>query len=743
MPEFSLSLPIEEHAAFFYRTIFAHPFPNIPIENDIARFYHGMQHACRVAYYIPVLMNLYRKYGDEEALALANEDIKLLQIAALLHDSARQADGKDFWDKQSGLQVYQYLRSLNVEKEKAKCLAESVANKDAGSNYFKLLANDYEEEYEWVALPNLKKNIFQKLIHDADCLDVKRVRAYFDARELDFYTYIASRDDLALNEMAILILEVKSLLAKQGDNFNHYSFNIKKLYEHERGYDTFRLNLPSEYRILNALYTFDRLLSSDELLNIHFYHDLIFDPSKELDGENLKAAIQTGKIFARSVLAPSCFPKKIRMNVQNATIIHETLADLELYKVMRRKGTPSNTHKKNNKTKQGNPNRSVSLLGFGSGVFGNSGYLIINPKLSNIAGINETNIGSGFGKVKNISSLLIGDQVKKNRLKYLMNHLKMGGSTVKVRNFSSNHVEIIYNVEDYQGIYFSNDENIGNIYVHGYSITKHPNVPILQALFLQNAYELQWGKKLSIFEYSGIHNSIKLVSELDEEKIINLWAEMCGHFIGSSSIFGFEKIIDEDVLDNIKIRSMYGEKFSSSLFGKYGPADSNYSESLKNKINRAICLKIEDQLVSWIDKTREGKLRAPSIIIKLYNKIPYFYKVSNLEWVKSAIQEADILLEILKKINSEEKQSLFLKKLGFNYLSNLIKNETEFDQIASFLFLLDQQSLRDELDKKLHLPLKIKRFDFFDEIRRSKRLNSNQTNEASTKLKNELENCSL
>ena len=57
--------------------------------------------------------------------------IVLILIAIIYHDSARLNEGKDFWDKESGINLYKYLtESLDVSHDKAKLLAEAVANKD-------------------------------------------------------------------------------------------------------------------------------------------------------------------------------------------------------------------------------------------------------------------------------------------------------------------------------------------------------------------------------------------------------------------------------------------------------------------------------------------------------------------------------------------------------------------------------------------------------------------------------------
>src|SRR3990167_6275917 len=155
---------IAAHATWAFNHIYNIPYPGEEAkakERGIARLMHGIQHTRRVAMLIPVFANLYRRYNDHDALALTEEDIKLRQIAALFHDSARENEGKDFWDKESGKLLYFYLTNvLNVTHEKATLLAEAVSNKDAEP----------------------PKNSYQKLIHDADCLDIIRATDEYQDR---------------------------------------------------------------------------------------------------------------------------------------------------------------------------------------------------------------------------------------------------------------------------------------------------------------------------------------------------------------------------------------------------------------------------------------------------------------------------------------------------------------------------------------------------------------------------------
>ena len=233
-----LSDPISKHVAWAFRNIYCVAYPTVQAEK-IARYHHGIQHVTRAGLYVPVLANLYRKHGDPEADKLTDEDIKLLQIAALYHDSARQNEGVDEWDHESAVFLYSYLTSvLHVEKQKAKLLAEAVANKDPNKKGYFVIEESGPGITSWRwQKEHPAKNIYQKLIHDADCLDIIRARDNFDATHLDFYKQFSEKNALALEEMAHLVTEARSIIDIQGDSRNRTKTDTKLKYENENAYD--------------------------------------------------------------------------------------------------------------------------------------------------------------------------------------------------------------------------------------------------------------------------------------------------------------------------------------------------------------------------------------------------------------------------------------------------------------------------------------------------------------------------
>lgn len=194
--------PIERHAEFCFSLIYRHPYPGVENmssrhgsetdddeeqvasavatssetavgdskttkEEAIPRTMHGIAHVSRVALYVMAFYHLYR--SQDLTISITQEDLKLLQIAALFHDSAREGDGIDYWDCESASLLYHYLMQLGVPEEKAIQFAEVIANKDMTSNYNKLV-KDHDNVISWKNMPVQEKSIYMKLLHDADCL---------------------------------------------------------------------------------------------------------------------------------------------------------------------------------------------------------------------------------------------------------------------------------------------------------------------------------------------------------------------------------------------------------------------------------------------------------------------------------------------------------------------------------------------------------------------------------------------
>jgi hypothetical protein len=588
---------IDQHARWVFKHIYSYPYVD-PVElahfeersGRIARIVHGLMHVCRAAFYVPVLANLYRKYEDADALRLTADEIKLLQIAVLFHDSARDNEEDDNTDHDSALILYFYLtKILNLSEQTAAVFAEAVMNKDPRKEAYFVIINLESATTFWQATaPRETKSIYQKIIHDADCLDIIRARDHFNAEYLAFYQDFVKRrrDSRALDEIAILITEVRSLIARQGDARFHVHFETKAKYEHENGYVLIASDIIlRSYPVLYQLHAGACLLSRDALRELRLVDVKPFDPSLGLTTQNMQALIWEGKVFARGISTPSAL--RIKPLRQGGV---ETLAQVELRKISRRKGVPTQSSKSDRAEKDGNPYRSMSMLGFGATVFSNAGFLVTHPETKRIQGVSLVDCDSSFGKKLHLrSSAVLTEAEVIHSLAQLIIELKKGGSSIRYDGYAYRHAEILYHVNDYQAIYFTQDPSLGNTNVYGDTEITHPNAPILEAIYLQKEYQHTFGKTLPIFKYSGVHNQIALISELSDDEIIALWVEMCEQFLLMDfASIAFEPFEDLS-LDAIKTLSMYDKhKSYIDYLGINSPADRSYERPLQIKLDEVL-----------------------------------------------------------------------------------------------------------------------------------------------------------
>lgn len=564
--QISLDMPIEKHVAWIFDAVYSKPYRTTVRQSAvIARQIHGIQHVTRVAIYIPIFANLYKRFGDKDALNLNDNDIKLLQIAALFHDAGREAEGKDLWDQDSGVLFYHYaVNILQIDPIKAKLLAEAIANKDASTDNYEELIND-----TWVKRAEASPiNIHQKLIHDADCLDILRARDCFDARYLYFYKNIASRYKPAFMLMAKLIPEARSLIASQGDAFHRLHMPTKRLYENQEAYPLIKTFIEEH----QTLYPLTLALLKDHPLieGIHYQPlSLAMPLDKEafiVSAASLTEAMLAGELFARGVGSPSAY-------YRGRT--DECVAEVECRKLGRRPGIPTRTQKPNNLEKDGNPNRSVSMIG-GARPFAGQGFLL-RLRLEQIHHISSKNAKTGRGKKKNLQLPTLRIKEKCEQLSALHTQLQIGGTP--------SHNEIICTIKEVDAIYYSNDPTYYNRRMYGKAEPLNEHTHYLQALFLQLTYKKMTGIELPIFKYSADHNQITAAPNYTEDEIVAMWIKIVS------------ELMQEDMesgpgfcqpLETLKIRAIDGCPGPNSLSIKFAPLDVNYPPVLRQRINAAL-----------------------------------------------------------------------------------------------------------------------------------------------------------
>ncbi|NNM59327.1 MAG: hypothetical protein HKM04_05880, partial [Legionellales bacterium] len=569
--------------------------------------------------------------------------------------------------------LYFYLtRVLGVNKDKAKLIAEATANKDGNAGkYFEInedKAGNVVWGYRQCEVP-LQKNIYQKIIHDTDCLDIIRARAIFDAKYLDFYQEIASQNNsLALEEMAHLILEARSLIEIQGDSFQRADAGIKKKYENENAY--YRCMGSIDENTHHILHTvLKESLSEEELRQASLVDLTPWQAEKGLDENNMKSALREGRIFGRGIASPSSLTDKYP---------DESNAALEIRKTQREIGIATRS---NSKEKKGNPLRSVSMLGYGAGVYSSAGFLIVAPVAEAVSEVAEIDIGTGMKKKKYKNSIK-GD-VAKEKLFQLHEKLKLGGGSIQFKgmNFTSIHNEILYDTNHYDAVYYSNDPNHYNAAASLNPYSVHVYSPILQAVYLQKQYQLQYQEmktkylvefgeqtgtekfierfgslsSLPLFEYSGIHNKIRRVEEVEltDENLIAMWTEMCTDYLKKEE--NKNKIYSMSIKE-IKMYSMYSNR-PNLLFTTNSSADENYPAHLRQKIDFAINRErqkiIDFQTNEMAEKINAGEL-------SIFSGETFKYLLNNP--LLNEVCKDKISSEIAKMLDLADSQFFFNEK---------------------------------------------------------------------------------
>lgn len=159
----------------------------LPVE----RISHGAQHVTRVAGYIPILVEFCRSIGyPKEALQITDEEITLLQLAALFHDAARKNDkDNDIWEKESAALFKAYLEK------------NGITDVDA-LNFSKYITRQ-------------KKDILNTLLETADSLDIMRVKDSLQLEKVPLFAQLRAKKDR--DQFIKLATDIRQLIADQHD----------------------------------------------------------------------------------------------------------------------------------------------------------------------------------------------------------------------------------------------------------------------------------------------------------------------------------------------------------------------------------------------------------------------------------------------------------------------------------------------------------------------------------------------
>jgi hypothetical protein len=173
---------------------------------------HGTMHAARTAIWTQLYAALAEKAGEDVV-----EDRFLLALAGASHDIAREDEGVDRWDAESGAFLKAYLLQQGLNVETARHYAHAIAEKDPEGGRF--------------TSPD------QRAVHDADCLEIMRLTGLrgFRMSELQFYHFkgLDQKDEI-IAEVADFIQMTEPLKLQMEQSSKNLIGDLLKLMEKER-----------------------------------------------------------------------------------------------------------------------------------------------------------------------------------------------------------------------------------------------------------------------------------------------------------------------------------------------------------------------------------------------------------------------------------------------------------------------------------------------------------------------------
>lgn len=206
--------------------------PPITKTKEQIRTVHGLRHATRVAIYIDALHGfnttkiqdkdgIQDPFADQAIKALANKfnmtanDILMLtKFAAFFHDSAREGEGKDYWDHRSAENCYDFLIRKGINKDIARFFSDAARYKSDRQGFEAACKKN-----NTVATKPYKQNYYnyiRNLIGFADTLDIMRCTPEFHANSLNNFLKV-NTNEKNRTEANQLIQAIHTTLGEQGD----------------------------------------------------------------------------------------------------------------------------------------------------------------------------------------------------------------------------------------------------------------------------------------------------------------------------------------------------------------------------------------------------------------------------------------------------------------------------------------------------------------------------------------------
>lgn len=168
-----------------------------------SRDHHGTMHCVRVALWTQLLSRVYEALGREKT-----KNPIFLATAGAFHDVAREEEGIDYWDTESSEALEKLLNRIETG-EQIQDYIQAIKEKDPKNGKF--------------------SSDTQRIVHDADCLDIIRVvgKWNFSKKHLCFYHFDPKQKsfcDQLINEIGDFIdltekFEVRNYLEHHSEDF--------------------------------------------------------------------------------------------------------------------------------------------------------------------------------------------------------------------------------------------------------------------------------------------------------------------------------------------------------------------------------------------------------------------------------------------------------------------------------------------------------------------------------------------
>jgi ankyrin repeat protein len=248
-------ISLSEHAKKINEAFYLKPFQGKPQAKanlyslPVERVSHGAQHAARVAIYVRILINFFRAKGYPEALILTEEDIFLLQIAALMHDVSRFDDrSADTTAELSAQHCYFYFRSHGISEERSRYFSDLILQKENGG-------------------------FLGEILQASDSLDIMRCKKVFYVDQLAILTLLQTEHR---GFLFTLIDEIGQLIASQYDMKEDVivSSQGQIIYRYQKTRDPSRPELKGSYEHSENCYLkICAEIDSYTMLSMYFHED--------------------------------------------------------------------------------------------------------------------------------------------------------------------------------------------------------------------------------------------------------------------------------------------------------------------------------------------------------------------------------------------------------------------------------------------------------------------------------------